>query len=120
MNKKKDQIIPIITSKEKESPAYRKKLEEEIVNLKSSLQTTQNQASSLQEKNIELERDNLLLKERIRGAGIEHVLEVIYTLLVGAGIPYFIDKNYQAAATLLLLGVVIYFIQMLVRAFWKR
>lgn len=110
----------VITEREKQAPAYRKKIEEENNQLKKSLELTQDQASTLQQENVDIRSENTLLKERQRGAGLDHVLEVLYVLFIGAGIPYFIDKNYYGSSIALLIGVAIFLIQMIIRSLDNR
>ncbi len=101
---KKQQITPRITQKEKSAPAYIKKVEEENTQLRDSLETTQNQASILQQKCTDTEKENSVLKERLKGSGLQSTVKDICILIAGVGISYFIEKNYYVASTLLLIA----------------
>lgn len=95
------------TDAEKSTPAYRKKIEEENSQLKKSLESIQNQSSILQQTNSELEKENILHKERLKGSGITSFIKDIALLTGGSGITYTIDKNYQSACILLIIAFVL-------------
>jgi soluble cytochrome b562 len=100
-------------AKEKNALAYRKKLEQENAQLKESLETTQNQASTLQQQCSDLEKEKSVLDERLKGSGFQSTIKDICILLAGAGISYFVEGNYKVASMLLLIsfgGVGIYWL----------
>jgi DMSO reductase anchor subunit len=95
------------TDKEKLSPAYWKKLEDEIVQLKKSLASTQDQASILQKENANLVQMNIVYKERARGAGLLWFINAIALLAGGSGITYAVDQKYENAAPLLITAFIL-------------
>lgn len=102
-NKPKHQP-PRITTKEKAAPAYIKKIEADNGQLRASLESTQNQASILQQKCAELEKENSVLSERLRGAGLQTIIKDICILIGGAGLSYFIEGNHIVASSLALVS----------------
>jgi FtsZ-binding cell division protein ZapB len=117
---KKKRTTPRITSKEKNAPAYRKKLEQEIVQLKESLETTQNQASTLQQQCSDLEKENSVLDERLKGSGFQSTVKDICILIAGAGISYFVEGQHKIASTLLLVSFVGVGVYWLISNFRKK
>lgn len=111
---------PRITAKEKSAPAYIKKIEEENAQIKASLETTQNQASILQQKCSELEKENSVLNERLNGSGFQSTVKDLCILVGGAGISYFIEKNYPVASSLLLIAFASMGLYWLVTNFRKK
>jgi len=103
---KKKTTTPRITAKEKNAPAYRKKLEQENTQLRESLEMTQNQASALQHQYSDIEKENSVLKERLKGSGFQSTVKDICILIAGAGISYFAEGNYKVASILLLISFV--------------
>lgn len=95
---------PRITTKEKSAPAYIKRIEVENTQLRESLETTQNQASILQQKCTDLEKGNSVLNERLKGSGFLATVKDLCILVGGAGIGYFIEQNYFVSSSLLLIA----------------
>lgn len=101
MRNKTRKTLPRITNKEKSAPAYIKKVEMENTQLKASLETTQNQASVLQQKCSELEKDNSVLNEKLNSSGFGATIKDLCILIGGIGISYLIEKDYVTASILL-------------------
>lgn len=106
-----------ITEKEKKSPAYRKKIEQENDILKKTLKTTQDQASTLQQKNLDLEKLNVVSQEKLKNQGFKTVAKDACLLLVGAAISYLVEVKYPTAAFLFVLAFILVFIVWIIDAF---
>ena len=99
-----------INEQEKKQTAYRKKLEEDNKQLKDSLKSLQDQSSLIQQKNIDLEKDNSVLRERTKNRGwLSNANEAI-SILFGASIGYFVERNYFIAAILSIVALVVRFL----------
>jgi len=85
--------IPVITTKEKKAPAYRKKLEQENSQLMQSLTKTQDEASIFQQQNVNLEKENALLKERLKGSEVKTWIKEFFFLFLGIAITLVIEKK---------------------------
>lgn len=99
-----------INEREKTQSAYRKKLEEDNKQLKDSLKSLQDQSSLIQQKNIDLEKDNSVLRERTKSNGwILNANEAI-GILFGAAIGYIVEKNYHIGAILSTIALAVHFL----------
>ena len=112
--------LPQITEREKSAPAYRKKLEQENAQLRASLESTQNQASLLQENNALLKSQKLVNDERLKNQGLFTWTIFIEGLLVGPAIQFLLDKNFKSASYSLLPAVLLFIIYFIAPQLWEK
>lgn len=104
------------SSNDKKTTAYRKSIEnqnveltKQIEDLKNSLIKTQNEAAELQQDKFDLEKQNIVLKEKQRNSGFKKSLIDLAFVFIGSGLVYFFQINeYKTAAIYLLLTVTIF------------
>lgn len=92
-----------ISAKEKLTPGYIKKVEQENLQLIKSLKSTQDVASSAQENNRRLDIQNSVLNERLKHSGWQTNVKDIGFVLLGSSIGYAIEEQFLVSTILLLI-----------------
>lgn len=99
-----------LTKKEQSTTTAYKMMSEKINNLESSLKKTQDESEKIRTEKYEIEKENILLKEKLKDSWFISVLEFISSASLGFGLSYLTTHNTQIALSISIPSIIVYIV----------
>lgn len=97
-----------LTKKEQSTTTAYKMMSEKINNLEASLKKTQDESGKIRTEKYEIEKENILLKEKLKNHLFISFLEFISSAGFGFGLSYFATNDIQTALSISIPSIIIY------------